>query len=172
MEQIFDIVRWILPSFMVFIAMWLVMAKFQIIERQKQLHEQQKKDSQTLLPIRLRAHERMLLFLERIDPEAMVMRMQRPNITVQEFHSQMLREIRQEWNHNVTQQLYLSDKTWIIIKNAKENVVKIINTEAGKLKPGDPSIKLSQVLLENFSRNDSPTKEAIDALKNDIRQLF
>ncbi len=172
MEIVIEIIRWTLPALMVFLAVWIVLNKLQVIDKQRLLHQQQQKDSQILLPSRLRAHERMVLFLERISPEALVMRLQRPNLTVQELHSQMLREIRQEWNHNITQQLYISDTSWQLINNARENIIRIINTEAGKHRPGDPALKLSQTLLEEYTRKNSPTKEAIDALKNDIRLLF
>jgi hypothetical protein len=172
METLFEIVKWILPALMVFMAVWLVFTNFRKSEGRRQSFELRMKDRRAIIPIRLQAHERMLLFLERISPEALVMRLQRPNLNVQELHSLLLKTIRQEWDYNVSQQLYLSDEAWTLIKNARENVVKLINSEAGKLKPSDAAMKLSQSILEENSGANSPTTEAIKALKGDIRQLF
>ncbi len=172
METLIEIAKWILPALMVFLAVWLVFYNSSKNEGRRQSFELRMKDRRAILPTRLQAHERILIFLERISPEALVMRLQRPNLNVQELHSALLKTIRQEWDHNVSQQLYLSDEAWTLIKNARENVVKLINTEAGKLKPSDAAMKLSQGILEEYSGSNSPTNEAIKALKTDIRKLF
>jgi len=172
MESIIEIAKWLLPAILVFIAVWMVFENSRKSELKRYAYELRSKGRQTTLPIQLKAHERMMLFLERINPEALIMRLQRPNLTVQELHGQLLKTIRQEWDHNVSQQLYISDEAWQQIKIARENVVKLVNTEAGKLKQMDPAIKLSQMLIEESNGPLSPIDPAIKALKADIRQLF
>ena len=172
MEIWFEIIRWLLPAIMVLVAVWLVFNNVRKGEMRRQSLELHLKDRRATLPVRMQAHERMILFLERISPESMVMRLQKPNLTVQELHSLLLKTIRQEWDHNVSQQLYVSDEAWTLVKNARENTVKLINTEAGKLKPLDPAMKLSQMILEESTGSNSPTAAAIQMLKSDIRKLF
>ena len=172
MESIIEIIKWLLPALLVFIAVWTVFENSRKSELKRHAFELRVKNKRATLPTQLQAHERMILFLERINPEALIMRLQRPNLTVQDLHAQLLKTVRQEWDHNVSQQLYLSDEAWQQIKIARENTVKLINTEAGKLKPTEPSIKLSQLIIEESTGSQMPTLMAIKTLKNDIRQLF
>ena len=172
MNVIIEIAKWLLPSLMVFLAVWIVFNHVKNSDKRRYAYELRLKEKRAILPARLQAHERMMLFLERISPEALIMRLQRPNLTVQQLHSMLLKTIRQEWDHNVAQQLYLSDKAWTLIKNSCENIVKLINTEAGKLKPSDPAMQLSQKILEECSGERPLTADAIRLLKEEVRNLF
>lgn len=131
-------------------------------------------DNQKLItPIRLQAYERLTILLERISPESIIMRVSKPGISSQQLHSEVLRVIRSEYEHNLSQQLYVSSKAWQIIKNAKENTIKIINTCATKVKPEQPALNLSQVILEKLiNTKKSPTQAAIDFLKEEIKHLL
>jgi len=172
MNTFIEILQWILPALIVLLTAWLVLNEVKKLEIQRQKQELRLKDRKAYIPVRLQAHERLLVFLERITPESLVMRLQRPDLTVQGIHSLFLKTIRQEWDHNVSQQLYISDETWLLIKNARENVVRLINTEAGKLKPTDPALKLSQIIIEEFAESVTPVQKAILAIKQDINALF
>lgn len=172
MEILINLLQWILPALIVLATVWLVFYKLQKKEVQQYMQELRIKDRKALIPVRLQAHERFVVFLERITPEALVMRLQRPDLTVQNLQTQLLKIIRQEWDHNVSQQLYISNETWILIKNARENAVRLINTEAGKLKHTDAAMKLSQAIIEEFASVTSPNQKAIIAIKEDINSLF
>lgn len=172
MEIVIEFARWLLPSIMVFASVLLVFNGIKKSDTRRYSYELRLKERRTVMPIRLQAHERMIIFLERITPEALIMRLQRPTLTVQELHSAMLKTIRQEWDHNVSQQLYITDRAWELIRLSRENVVKLINTEAGKLKPNEAAMKLSQSILEECSGNKLPTTDAIQTLKADIHQIL
>ena len=167
-----EILQWILPALVVLVTVWLVFYQLKKNEKQRQQYELRLKDRKAIIPTRLQAHERLIVFLERITPEALVMRLQRTDLTVQGLHALLLKTIRQEWDHNVSQQLYISNETWTFIKNARENVVRLINTEAGKLKATDPAMKLSQAIIEEFATTSSPIQKAIFAMKEDINVMF
>lgn len=172
MDGVIEISRWMLPALLVFAASYITLRASHQSERRRQMFELRMRDRRALLPLRIQAHERALLFLERVSPEPLVMRLQKPNLTVQQLQTLMLRTVRQEWDHNVAQQLYISDETWQLVKNARENTVKLINTEAGKLKGNLPGINLSQKILEESVGSDLPTREAIRALKDDMARMF
>jgi len=172
MSILLPILQWILPAIIVLITVWLVYREIKKTEQQRQKLELRLKDRKAYIPTRLQAHERLIVFLERITPEALVMRLQRSDLSVQGIHALFLKTIRQEWDHNVSQQLYISDETWKQIKSVRENIVRLINTEAGKLKPSDPAMKLSQAIIEEFASTTSPVQKAISAIKQDVNALF
>ena len=71
-----------------------------------------KKNQSVVLPLRLQAYERMALFLERIDPNQLVMRIHTPGLTVSQEQNLLLTAIRSEFEHNLSQQIYISDPVW------------------------------------------------------------
>lgn len=126
----------------------------------------------TIITQRLQAYERLILFLERISPDALIMRTQRPEITVIDLQRMLLKTIRTEFDHNLSQQLYVSNEAWERIRNARENTVKLINSAAQEHDPKKPAMHLSKTILEGSAGTLSPTKKAIDFLKNEIQELF
>ncbi|MFW5945025.1 MAG: hypothetical protein ACOCTU_07170, partial [Bacteroidota bacterium] len=131
------------------------------------------KNKQVVTPVRLQAYERLTLLLERISPDALVMRIKKDNLTVKQLQNQMLQAIRSEFDHNVSQQIYVSPQAWEMVRGARENIVRLINSTAQNLKPDEPAIKLSRSLLEKFMEQErSPTKSAIDYLKREVRSFY
>mgnify|MGYP001489654823 FL=1 len=88
------------------------------------------KNQEITLPLRLQAYERMTLFLERISPDSLLMRHNQSNITSRQLHSILLTSIRNEFEHNLSQQIYMSPKAWELVKNARSQIIKVINTAA------------------------------------------
>lgn len=124
-------------------------------------------------PVRLQAYERLLLLLERIGVNNLVMRVYQENKTAEQLREELQRSIRNEFDHNLTQQLYVSEETWDLIRKAKEEMVKFINTEAEKLQEGATALDLSKQLFDRASQVDTlPTTAAAEYLKKEARQLF
>ncbi len=173
MNEIFEILKYTLPSLIVFITAYLVLRKSTQSEEKRRKVELMLNNQKLITPIRLQAYERMVLLLERIAPQSLVMRTQKPNMTAQELQAKLLKNIRQEYEHNLAHQIYISDKSWEYVKSAKENLVKIINQVSLGIKPEVPAIHLSKRLLEQFiDRDKDPSKKAILYLKNEIKTLF
>ena len=78
-------------------------------------------------PIRLQAYERMVLFMERINPESLILRTHQDGLNAKEFHVRLIKSIREEYEHNITQQMYVSVGAWNMVTNAKNNIVKLCN---------------------------------------------
>lgn len=130
-------------------------------------------NQKTITPLRLQAYERIILFLERISPNSVIIRLQTPNMTVQELHRQMLISIRAEFEHNLSQQLYVSIEAWEATRNAKERTIQMLNMCMQGLNPMDNAMVFSQAVFEKLIELEkAPTQEAIDALKNEVRALF
>lgn len=168
-----EILMCTLPALFVFLATYLVLSKMLNNERRRMQAEAAMNNQKYITPIRLQAYERMVLLLERISPQSLIMRTQRPNITNQELQSALLKTIRSEFEHNMAHQLYISDKAWEMVRMAKEDCIKFINQTALQTKPDDNSLQLCKLVLEKLLDRDlDPTTKAINYLKEEIRTLF
>jgi len=171
--EIFEILKYILPSVVVFFTAYYLLRLHTNTDLEKAKYELYLKNQKILIPIRLQAYERMILFLERISPEALISRLSNSQMTVSQLHSLLLQTIRSEYSHNLSQQLYLSSQAWTAIAGAKENVIKAINLTAANLAPEATALDLSKKLIENFSKiKKSPVRVAIDILKEEAARFL
>lgn len=171
--MILEILKYTIPALIVFFTTYLVLNKLINNEDKRRKVEAILNNQKLITPIRLQAYERMILMLERISPQSLVLRTQKPKMTNQQLQTALLKNIRSEFEHNMAHQLYISDKAWENIKTAKENLLKLINQNAISLKPESPAIQLSKYILEKILDSDKdPTQKAIGYLKTEIRTLF
>ena len=125
------------------------------------------------IPLKFQAYERMALFLERINPTNLLTRVMNPKMRVSTLHTSLLATIREEYEHNMSQQLYISDNSWGLVKTAKEEVVRLINSSASKFNSEENANVFAQEIITNgFNRNNNPIEKALKGLKEDIRENF
>ncbi len=173
MSHILELLKYLLPSLIVFMTAYLLIRNFLRNEQKLKKMDMMFKNDQYILPVRLQAYERLVLFLERISPESLIMRVNRQGMTSKQLHSELLAAIRAEFEHNLTQQIYVSKESWEVIKNARSHLVAIINTAAKSIEPESPSIKLSQTILEEIiDKENSPTDMAIGFIKKELQSIF
>ncbi len=135
--------------------------------------KEENSNSYDATPVRLQAYERLLLLLERIGVNNLVMRVYQENMSAEQLRNELQRSIRNEFDHNLTQQLYISEEAWDLISKAKEEMVKFINTETDKLEEGATALDLSKALFDRASQVETmPTTAAAEYLKQEARQLF
>ncbi len=171
--EILEILKYTIPSFVVFITAYFILNKLIDNETRKRTFELSERNTELITPVRLQAYERLALFLERISPEFLIMRTNQPGMTAKQLQTELLSVIRSEFEHNLSQQIYVSQKVWIVIKNCRANLLKIINSASDLVSPDSPSINLSKVILEKImAMEQSPTDEALDFLKKEIREIF
>jgi hypothetical protein len=171
-QEILELLKYTIPSLIVFFTTFFTVRWYFKTDQEKRRHEIKLLNERTITPIRLQAYERLILFLERISPDSLIMRLSEPNMTAGQLQNNMLISIRAEFEHNLSQQLYISNQAWEVIKSAKTNLIKIINTAADKVKPNDSAIELSKIILESMMEvNKSPTTVAIEFLKKEL-QLY
>jgi hypothetical protein len=131
------------------------------------------KNQESFTPIRLQAYERLVVYLERITPSNMVMRIHKNGMSARMVQTEFLKSIRQEYDHNIAQQIYISNAGWELIKSAKEEMIKLVNASAAKVGDNAEGIELCKVLLEITMNVDKlPTQIALDYIKKEIRQSF
>lgn len=173
MEIALDLIKILLPAGLVLYGIYLVVKSFLEKEFQKKLLELRTKNTETITPVRLTAYERVTLFLERIAPSNLLVRLNDPAFTVYQFQSKLLAEIRSEYNHNISQQIYMSDQAWNLVQHAMEDVVSLINKSAQELNANDKGLELSKMVFEKLAaQNKDSVAEALSFVKNEIRTYF
>ena len=173
METFLEILKYILPSFVVFGATYFVMIKFLDTEHRKQLLLIRQENQKITTPLRLQAYERLILFLERTSMDKIILRVNKPGMSAKLLQADLIRTIQQEFDHNLTQQLYTSNTSWETVKKAKDESLKIINIAVTQMKPGASAADLAQQIFEIMMKLEkSPSQLAIFILKKEIRQLF
>jgi uncharacterized protein YjaZ len=149
----------------------ITMLANKIIERQRWYIGS--KNTVIVLPIRLQAYERMALFLERITPNQLLLRTSGSAYNALEFQRVLLREIREEYNHNLAQQVYMSTNVWEYITKAVNEVQSLINQAAGEVEANAPANDLAKKIFERVIRQDiQPCTEALKVLKEEIQRIF
>ena len=173
MEDLLDIAKYILPSLVVFGASYYVMKLFLENESRKRILNIKLENAKLITPIRLQAYERIILFLERITPSNLIMRLYRKDIASYEFQSLLLQNIRPEYEHNLSQQIYVSEQSWDLVKNSKEEIIKIINTASTSVEDNATSTELSHAIIQKtLEINEMPTHKAINLIKKEIGKVF
>lgn len=173
METFLEILKYILPSLVMFATVFFLLRMFLESEQKKRLLELKMEGKNHTLPIRLQAFERLTMYLERISPANLVIRMQNSALNNAQFQMLLAATVRNEFEHNLSQQMYVSSSTWAAVKNAKEETIKIINIAAGQVSPEMPSKELSSKIIELMAEMPAtPSDQALEILKQEIRQYY
>ncbi len=173
MEILLGIIGMIAVAAVVGVTAYFMLKSSNEKELKKLVLEQKKGNASVITPIRLQSYERLALLLERIKPESLLLREMAVNRNVGQYHSMLLSVIRNEFEHNLSQQVYVSPDMWKAIRKAKEEIVKIINLAAGQLEPDAPGSLLATRILEMTSQLAvSPSDQALDVLHNEVQSLY
>lgn len=173
MDELLDLLKYTVPALVVFVACFFILKKFMDNEYRKQMLELRKANQNYTTPLRLQAYERMLLFMERVSLNNLVSRVLKQGMTARQLQSDLIVTVRAEYEHNLTQQIYVSANSWDAVKLAKEEVIKIINIAATQVAPDAKGTELNQKIFEILMKLEvSPTQVAINQIKKEVRQLF
>jgi len=173
MEIAKDIILITVPAVVVFLTSWLLLKNLIRNEQDKRRQDLILQNSRTITPIRLQAYERVVLFLERISLESLLLRTSSPGMTATQLHSALLTTIRSEFEHNLSQQIYMSPQSWEVVRNARSNVIKLINSEFEKTKASSSGIEYSKMLLNAVVELEKePTRAAIDYIKAEVGRFM
>lgn len=170
MDFVSDFLKITLPAGLVLYAVFLIVRSFlnkQFEEKKINLALERKKIT---LPLRLQAYERMAIFLERITPNHLISRLNESTYNVAQLQHLLVHEIKQEFSHNLSQQIYMSNEAWALVGQAVENTISMINTASEPLDAEAPSITLAKKIFEKVLSEDSNhTATALAFLKDEIR---
>lgn len=173
MELLADILKITIPALLVLITAWVLLYNMIKNDQNKRNQELILQNSRTVIPIKLQAYERIVLFLERISLESLLVRISSPGMTAAQLHSALLTTVRSEFEHNLSQQIYMSPQAWEVVRNARSNMIKIINGEFEKIPETASGMDFSRKLLEAVMEMEKePTRAAIDYIKAEIGRMI
>lgn len=173
MEIALEILKYVLPSAIVFIGVYFILQNFLESEHRKMDFKYRNDNKKLITPIKLQAYERMVTYLERINLSNLVMRVYKNGMDAKQLQIAMLNTIRNEYDHNISQQLYITNSTWKMVRSAREETVKVINSCADQLKADASGVELSQFILELVGKIERlPSDVAIEALKKEVGRAF
>jgi hypothetical protein len=173
MDALIEFGKILIPASVVLYAAYLMVRAFVQKDVDLKKLEIRGRSLETLLPNRLHAYERMTLFLERMSPQNLLVRLNTGSIPAKEFQQLLLSEVRNEYNHNVSQQVYISEEVWELIKNAKEDLIVSINDAASEVGQGATSLDLSKKIFEKtMGKPVDPLAHALSELKREVQRIF
>lgn len=156
----------------VWVAIYLIKPYLDKNER-LQLIELKKTTSAQTLPLRLQAYERVVLLVDRISPSSLLVRLNASAYTAAELHSLCITEVRNEFQHNVTQQLYLSARAWQVTRKIKEDTITLFNNVARAIPADASGLDYGKAILAHLSNlENDPYDGAIAIIKADLEEIF
>lgn len=170
---ILEIIKITVPALIVFLTVNSILKNYLEKQYQIKLLENKQNNKNTTIPMRFQAYERLSLFCERISIANLLLRLREKGQSVAELKLKLLMTIQQEFEYNITQQVYLSDQLWQIIKISKEDTMNIISQVAEKIDPKAPSEELASALIRFIETQQSTTLDkALLAIKREATILL
>ena len=170
-SELLGYLSYLLPSIIVGVIAFYFFKTFVDHQKEMQYMELRKENRSEVLPLRLQAFERLVLFLERISPGQLLSRIKPVGENKYDYENLLIASIEQEFEHNLVQQVYVSQKCWDAIKASKNSTISLIRKTAMSDKITSAQ-KLREVVLTELFEKSSPSDTGIAFLKNEIRQLF
>lgn len=131
----------------------------------------QRENQKMALPLRLQAYERMTLFMERIHPSQLMVRINPISTNKNDYENYIIAHIEQEFEHNIAQQIYISDKCWTVILTAKNATVQMIRNAAKNEKVTNAD-DLRTFVISELIEKTSPSTTALSFIKNEVAELW
>lgn len=174
MEPVIELLKIVLPAAAVFLAVFFLVQKFLKDNQSRRDHELKKASLNLTTPQKIQAYERLVIYLERIHPSNLVIRINKHGMTSRQLHQELVSTIKAEYEHNISQQIFVSQNTWELVKTSKEEIIKLINISATKVAQDAPSNDLAMMILNIVSNLDKkmPNEIALDYAKKEISKIF
>ena len=131
----------------------------------------QKESQKDAMPIRLQAYERMSLFLERINIIKLVVRVMPISEDKNDYENYLIAQIDQEFEHNLAQQIYISNECWTMILTAKNATIQMIRVASRNEKVYSAD-KMREVILNEMMDKQSPCVVALEFVKNEVAMMW
>jgi hypothetical protein len=126
--------------------------------------------TKTFFPLKIQAYERVILFLERIDPSNMMIRVHKSGMNAATLHRELLKIVRDEYTHNMSQQIYIQPNSWNTLLLAKDETIQMINVAINNLEADASGIDLSAKIFESIAaKKTSPTQKARNAIVKEFQ---
>jgi hypothetical protein len=174
MELILDLLKYTLPALVVALVVYIMMNSHQKNSYKLKLLEMKSDNSKDIVPLKLQAYERLTLFIHRIAPENLIPRVTQPSMTAHQLKMALILNIQQEFEHNITQQVYVSNGVWGAVVAYKNSFANLVNAKAKELDGGALAYDLGKLIVEEYMNNEdlmTPAK-VNEIIKHEIKTMF
>lgn len=169
--RIIELISYTLPTLIMGFVAYNFFELYTKNETAKRNYLLQKETKPDTLSLRLQAYERMTLFLERINPSQLLVRITPISENKIDYQNYVIAQIEQEFEHNLAQQIYVSDECWFTITTAKNATIQLILLATKSEEISDAN-QLREVILKNLLEKQSPSNVALEFLKNEVSLLW
>ena len=147
-DSVFELLKYTVPIIVVFGFIYFILNNY--LEENFKLRSLDLKltNQNSITPVRMQAYERVVVYLERISPSSLIMRIHKSGMSARLLHAELLKSIRNEYDHNIAQQIYMSNASWELVKSAKEEMINLVNAAAHKVKENSDGVELCKVLID------------------------
>jgi hypothetical protein len=166
-DKILELLLFVLPAAITGAVAYYFFKSFLSNEERRRHFALLRDNQKQALPIKLQAYERLTLFLERINPAKLLVRIAPLSADKVDYGNLLVQHIEQEFEHNLTQQIYISDSTWTIILTAKNTTIQIIRQHVANTSVTDVQ-SLREAILNSLSTSDAPSNFALSFLKKEV----
>lgn len=170
-EQLISYVAFLLPAIVVGVVAYYFFKGHTANEEGRRRYLIQKEAQNQLLPTRLQAYERLTLLLERIDPNKLLVRVKPFSESVEDYEKSLIKNIEQEFEHNITQQIYVSIECWNLIQAAKNATIHVIR-QGAMHENGNTANTMQEWILRHFMEEVTPSQKALTYVKKEVGELF
>ena len=173
-QTILEILKYTIPAIIVLIATATIVKKFLVNETERKRLSIFKEGMDTTLRFRLQAYERLALYMERIHPRVLIPRVYITGMTTRDLQTELIQAIRVEYEHNLSQQIYVSAQVWKTVQSVKEQEMAMINQVASMLDPESSAKELHQRMIDFIvsNENDLPVEVALDVINNEAKLVL
>jgi hypothetical protein len=173
MDNVFSQLGFVLPAVLVLLIAVYMLKKVLNHDHSRRVFEYKKSISKEVISLRMQAYERLALFLERMKPVNLIPRIQQANMKSMSLHAALLQTIRSEYDHNMSQQVYVSDEAWSLINDAKNQLLGVINEKVTSVSPHSDATDLGKLIIQGaLEENKWMIDEALSLLKKELRDNY
>ncbi|WP_047545697.1 hypothetical protein [Psychroserpens sp. Hel_I_66] len=170
-QQLINLLMFIIPALITGAIAYLFFREFVENETNRRDYLIRKDLQKDSLPMRLQAYERISLFLERIKPSKLLIRVTPNSSNKEDYEALLIANIEQEFDHNLAQQIYVTDKCWSITSTAKNATIQMIRkaTLSDKVDNAD---KLREVIITDMMDKRAPSDAALSFIREEVSEIW
>lgn len=173
MDILLEILRYTIPGIVVLIACSLIVKRFLVTETKKKQLDLLRESQGTTTRLRLQAYERLAVFIERINPRHLIPRVYESGMQVKDLQAAIQYHVNAEFEHNLSQQIYVSRQVWQTVKGVKEQELTMVHSLASQLSPDAPAQELHKKIIEFVASADThPTELALTIIHDEAKRML
>lgn len=174
MDIFLEIIKYTLPALVVALVVYIMMRLHQQNNYKLKLLDLKSSNGKDIVPLKLQAYERLTLFVHRTSPEQIIPRVTQPGMTAKQLKVALIKTIQSEFEHNITQQVYVSNGVWGAVVAYKNTFANLIHAKAEELEEGKVAYDLGKLIIEEYIENEElmTPQKVNEIIKLEVKTMF